>query len=191
NGAPITITANVGGTLINKTLTLSSDAQISQSDQICYLLFSAPCVSVAGGTGQGLAGGGLTQTLQEQLLGSVGSQITSLLVADTWLDYATVQTGGLYGNGSGAGQTDFLSSSFLSQTEVQAGKYLGQNLFVSITQPLGSRLPGAALEWQFRQDWTLEARTENRFGRGMLTLGSDALNAQRMWGLFLFREWGF
>lgn len=191
NGAPITITANVGGTLINKTLTLSSDAQISQSDQICYLLFSAPCVSVAGGAGQGLAGGGLTQTLQEQLLGSVGSQITSLLVADTWLDYATVQTGGLYGNGGGAGQTDFLSSSFLSQTEVEAGKYLGQNLFVSITQPLGSRLPGATLEWQFRQDWTLEARTENRFGRGMLTLGSDALNAQRMWGLFLFREWGF
>ena len=188
NGAPITITANVGGTLINKTLTLSSEAQISQSDQICYLLFGAPCVSVTGGAGQGLGTAGLTQTLQEQLLGSVGSQITSLLVADTWLDYASVQTGGLYGDGAGAGQT---SSSLISQTEVQAGKYLGQNLFVSVTQPLGSRLPGATLEWQFRQNWTLEARTENRFGRGMLSLGSDALNAQRMWGLFLFREWGF
>ncbi len=187
-GAPITITANVGGTLINKTLTLSSESQISESDQICYLLFSAPCVSVTGGAGQGLGTAGLTQTLQEQLLGSVGSQITSLLVTDTWLDYASVQTGGLYGDGDAAGRA---SSSLISQTELEAGKYLGQNLFVSVTQPLGSRLPGATLEWQFQRNWTLEARTENRFGRGLLSLSSDALNAQRMWGLFLFRDWGF
>lgn len=189
-GAPVTINANVSGTLLNKTLDLNSEAQISQSDQICYLLFSAPCVNVAGGAGQGLGTAGLTQAGLEGLVGSVGSQITSLLVADTWLDYASVQTGGLYGAG-GVGQTDFFSSGLFSQTEVEAGKYLGQDLFVSITQPLGNRLPGATLEWQFQQNWTLEARTENRFGRGMVSLGTDALNTQRMWGLFLFREWGF
>jgi len=188
-GGTVNIQANVGGTLINKTLTLTSDAQLSESDRICYLLFSAPCVNVVGSS-QGV-GPAFTQTLQEQLVGSVGTQLTSLLVADTWLDYATVQTGSLYGNGGGVGQTDFLSTSFFAQTEVEAGKYLGENLFVSVSQPLGSRLPGAALEWQFRRDWTLEARTENRFGRGLLSLGADALNTQRMWGLFLFREWGF
>lgn len=189
NGVPVNIEANVGGTLINKTLTLSSDAQLSESDQICYLLFSSPCVSVAGPSG-GAGGGLLAQTLQEQLLGSVGSQLSSMLVADTWLDYASVQTNTLYGSGVGS-NTDFLSGSFFSQAEVEAGKYLGQDVFVSVTQPLGSRLPGATLEWQFRQNWTLEARTENRFGRGLLSLGVDAFDAQRMWGVFLFREWGF
>lgn len=190
SGTLLTIQLHVGGTLINKRLTLSSDAQISESDQICYLLFGSPCVQLAG-VSQG-GGAGLTQTVQEQLVGTVGSQLSSFLVADTWLDYATVQTSSLYGGAaSGGGRADFLSSSFFTGTEVEAGKYLGQDVFVSVTYPLGSDLPGATLEWQFRRNWTLEARSENRFGRGRFSLGVGAFDTRRLWGLFLFREWGF
>lgn len=181
----LTIRATVGGTLLDKTLTLSSDLPLSESDQLCYLLMGSRCIGAAGPGG---SGGGLARQMPRQLLGTVGTQLSTLLMEDPWLDYLNVSTSSYAGTGDGA--DDFVASnSLFAGTQLEAGKYLGRDFFVTVTQTLGSRLPGASVEWIFTEDWTLEARTENRFGRlGGISIGS-ALEVDRTWGLFLFREW--
>lgn len=183
-GGRVAIRANVGGTLLDKRLQLTSDPPLSESDQLCYLLVGTSCV---GATRPGQEGGGLARQVPRQLLGTVGTQLSSLLVEDAWFDYLNVSTASLGTEGTGG---DFpASGSLLAGTQFEAGKYLGRNFFVVVSQTLGSRLPGASVEWTFTDDWTLEARTENRFGRlGAISFGS-ALEVDRTWGLFLFREW--
>lgn len=182
----IEIRATVGGTLLEKRLTLSSDPPLSESDQFCYLLVGTSCV---GAVGPGEEGAGLARQVPRQLLGTVGTQLSSLLVEDAWLDYLNVSTAGYAG--SGTGDDLVASNSLFAGTQLEAGKYLGRNFFVTVSQTFGSRLPGATVEWSFTEDWTLEARTENRFGRlGAVTLGS-ALEVDRTWGLFIFREWSW
>lgn len=184
----VTVTVHVGGTMLNTQLSLSSDPPMSQNDQVCFLLFSAPCVAVTGGGG----GEVVSRGVQEQLLGAVGSQLSQMLVGGSWVDYVNLQSMGTGPTGTSQGSNSgFLSQSFLEGTEVELGRYIGQDLFVTVSQPLGSRFPGASIEWRFSQGWSLEGRTEYRFNPELSSSQGSNLNTQRLWGLFLYKEWSF
>ena len=84
-------------------------------------------------------------------------------------------------------------TTLFARTEIEIGWYQGENLFFQVAQPLGGGVPRATVEWRFTDDWTLEARVENRFDQqqyGLYQGTSNILNEQT-YGLYVFREWSF
>ncbi len=179
----LTVTAHVSGTMLQPQLTLSSEPSLSQSDQVCVLLFNRPCAATGAYGQQGSFAG---QLASEQLLGQVSSELSSLLVGQSPLDYLDIRRTPV-GQGIGSGG----ESSLLSATEVEAGVYLSPSLFLTVTYPLGLPLPEGTLSWRFLQHWTLEARMQYRFNQEVARITSSTLDQQQLYGLFLFRDWSF
>lgn len=176
---PLEVRAQITGTMLSPTLAFSSDPPLSESDQVCVLLLNAPCAGTRLGSGQ-LVG--------EQLLGTVGSQLSTLLTGEMGLDYATIRSGGA---NRGVGAEGEESGSLFRDAEVELGKYLTPELFLTVTYPIGSDVPSGALDWRFTDKWSLELRSERRLGRAFGGIRSSNLDAARLWGLFLFRDWTF
>ncbi len=174
----IRIEAHVGGTLLEPTLTLTSEPPLSESDQVCVLLLNSVC---------GAPGAG--DLARRQLLGRVGAELSSVLASEVGFDYLELRGGPGRGDGSGGEADD--EGSFLGQAELEAGWYLSPELFLTVTYPVGHRFPAGSLDWRFAEDWSLELLTELRFGRGLRTGAASNLERERTWGLFLFREWSF
>jgi autotransporter translocation and assembly factor TamB len=180
---PLTVTAHVTGTMLQPQLTLSSEPSLSESDEVCVLLFNRPCAATGAYAQQGSFAG---QLASEQLLGQVSSELSSLLVGQSPLDYLDIRrTPMAQGAGPGA------ESSLLSATEVEAGVYLSPSLFLTVTYPLGLPLPEGTLSWRFLEHWTLEGRMQYRFNREVARITSSTLDQQQLYGLFLFRDWSF
>ncbi len=166
---PLNIIANVGGTLQNPRVTLSSDAQppIPESDLISYLLFGRPSYALASGetsvvesAAASLVGAGLNLGV---------SQLGSTFSRNLGVDYFAV---------SQAQQVEGLGafrdpSGLFAETEIEMGRYVGENVFISITlRPLTglgptrrTQLPGARVEWRFNQFWSIEGFLEDRLAR--------------------------
>lgn len=179
---PVEIFVNVGGTALSPNMTTSSSPPLPESERICYLLFGSPCLG-AGAAGSDLA----ASVLREGLIGQVGSQFSQVLVSGVGLiDYLDIRSTGGGGNGLGGS-----SGSLLYGTEVEIGRYLTSDIFISATQPLGGLLPGAALEWTFLPNYRLEFSTEDRARR--YSAYGTSLNAfsDRTWRMMLFREWNW
>ena len=190
---PLNVIANVGGTLQNPEVTLSSDAQppIPESDLISYLLFGRPSYALASGETsvvEGAAAGLLSTTLN---LGV--SQLGSTLGRSLGVDYLSVsqaQQLGAFRNPTG----------IFADTRVEMGRYVGQNVFFAVAlRPLTglgpvrrTQLPGARLEWSFREFWSTEGFIEDRLARlsgsGFGELDNDFA---RVFGVSLFRDWGY
>lgn len=176
----LVVRARIGGTMLQPTLTTSSEPPLPESDRICYLLFASPCVGV--GERPEFA----YSLIREGFLGTLGSGFSDALVGETGVvDYLTLRSAGTLPG------TTTENGLLLGDTEVEVGRYLGRNLFVRASQPLGERLPGLYLEWQFAEGWTLEARTEERYRPLSLTTSASNIDTDRTYGLFLFREWSF
>lgn len=178
----LTVTAHVSGTMLQPQLTLSSEPSLSQSDEVCVLLFNRPCAATGAYGQQGSFAG---QLASEQLLGQVSSELSSLLVGQSPLDYLDIRRTPV-AQGPVNGETGLLSA-----TEVEAGVYLSPNLFLTVTYPLGLPLPEGTLSWRFLQHWTLEARMQYRFNQEVARITSSTLDQQQLYGLFLFRDWSF
>lgn len=177
---PVEITVHVGGTAFSPRMTTSSEPPLPNSERICYLVFSNACVG-AGTEGRDLA----ASVLREGLIGQVGSQFSQALVGGVGLiDYLDIRSTGNGGLGTSAG-------SLLYGTEVEIGRYLTSDIFVSATQPLGGLLPGATVEWTFLPDWRLEFSTEDRARRYSAYGTSLNTFSDRTWRMMLFREWNF
>lgn len=180
---PVEITVHVGGTALNPTMTTSSSPPLPDSERICYLVFASACLG-AGTEGRDLA----ASVLREGLIGQVGSQFSQVLVSGVGLiDYFDIRSTGAGSGGLGRNST----GSLLYGTEVEIGRYLTSNVFVSATQPLGGLLPGASLEWTFLPDWRLEFSTEDRARRYSAYGNSLNTFSDRTWRLMLFRKWDF
>jgi hypothetical protein len=180
---PVEITVHVGGTALNPTMTTSSIPPLPDSERICYLVFASACLG-AGTEGRDLA----ASVLREGLIGQVGSQFSQALVSGVGLiDYFDIRSTGAGSGGLGRSST----GSLLYGTEVEIGRYLTSDVFVSATQPLGGLLPGASLEWTFLPDWRLEFSTEDRARRYSAYGNSLNTFSDRTWRLMLFREWDF
>ena len=176
---PIRISVNIAGTSLSPQLTLDSDPPLPESDRFCYLLFSAPCIGMEQQQGNYAIG-----LARDGILGTVGSQVSSVLVSDVGLvDYLDIRsTNTAYNPDSGR--------SLLYGTQIEIGRYIGRDVFVKASQPLGARLPGASVEWRFAPGWAFEVRTEDRFDLSLSSQISN-LNTERSYGLFLTKEWIF
>ena len=178
---PVVIEAQIGGTLRESTLDLSSTPPMSETDQVCFLAVGAPCYLSAD---RGLGG----RLIQETFLGTLSSGISSALVGSTGLSYFNLRSIG--GGEASSGLQG--SRSWLNMTAVEFGWYANQDLFLSFSQPLGGGLPRATVEWTFLPYWTLEARVASRFDEQLFGLSQATnLENEQTFGLFLFRDWDF
>ena len=195
-GEPLDILANVGGTLTNLRVDLTSEAQppIAQSDLISYLIFGRPSYALASGESsilEGAAGAGVSVGV-----GAIATQLGQVVAQQFGVDYFTItQTREAGGLESAAG----LSGTF-ADTQIEVGQYVADNLFLALSlRPLtglGARtrtqFPGARLEWRFSDLWTTEGFIEDRFAREAASgFGELGLRMDKVLGFSLYREWGY
>ncbi|TVP56267.1 MAG: translocation/assembly module TamB [Gemmatimonadales bacterium] len=191
---PLNIIAVVEGPLLALRIGLESEAQppIAESDLISYLLFGRPSFALGSGEAsalQGAAGAGVSVGI-----GTLAGQLSSVVAQQIGIDYfAITQTR----DAGGAAMGGFGSA--FADTQIEVGQYLAQDLFLAmVLRPLGgmgggqAQIPGARLEWRFTDTWTFEAFVEDRFGReGVYSFGDAGLQLTRIFGLELYREWGY
>ncbi len=190
-GEPLDIVATLEGTLLAMRISLSSDAgvNISESDLISYLIFGRPSYALASAESRLLGDAAISAGI-----GAAAGQLSTLVGQRIGLDFFNITQAQDPVAGLGA-----LSSEGLVDTEVELGQYLSDNVFLALVlRPLrgigGSQaqIPGARLEWRFTDLWTLNAYLEDRFGReGVFTFGEAGLRVNRIFGLEIFREWGY
>ncbi len=109
------ITVAVQGTAQKPSLDLSSEPSLDQSDILAMLLFGKPASQLTGGQGQGL---------QQEALGLLASYVAP------GLERSVIDTLGLT-------SLTFQMPSGASAGSIGVGRYLGEDLFVSISQDLG------------------------------------------------------
>ncbi|MSR22214.1 MAG: translocation/assembly module TamB [Gemmatimonadetes bacterium] len=195
-GEPVNITAQVQGTLVNPRVVLSSDAQpaIAESDLISYLIFGRPSYALASAESSVLQrAAGASVTLG---VGAVASSLGSVVGREVGFDYFSItQT---QNGAAGMESTAGLSGS-LAYTQIEVGRYLGQDLFLTlVVRPLSGlggvsqTFPGARVEWRFTDSWSVEGFVEDRFARQANTgFGTLGVRLSKVLGLTLYREWGY
>ncbi len=199
-GEPLTIVATVTGTLSSPRVTLTSDAQppIAQSDLASYLLFGRPSYALGSGESSVLQGQSALLGAAQEVGGSLflGAAATQLgnVAQDVGLDYFAVTQGpGSVGNVTGFGGT-------LAATQVEAGKYISEDVFLALLlRPLSNvgstaqdQFAGFRLEWRVADAWTVEGFVEERFARRPAAgFGNFEFDTPRIFGFFLRRDWGY
>lgn len=189
---PLEITAQVGGTLIDPRVELTTpDAAVSESDILSYIAVGQPASALtndvsaaAGGFVGGFVGGSLTSSLATLAQGS--SWIDFLSISQAF-DASTVGAGA-----QGIGQS-------FAGTQVELGRYFGGDYFAALViRPLaraggtGSVLGGARIEWQASAQYFLEVFAEDRFLRtGAFGFREFDIESRLIFGFSLFREWGY
>lgn len=195
------IIANVGGTLLTPRVSLTSNKAygIAESDLVSYLIFGRPAYALASGQNQfvqGAAGsllgaaGGATLNLG---LGTVGSQLGSVVARDFGLDFLAISQGEYVDPFEKANLWGTVAT-----TQVEIGQYLTQDVFaVLMWRPLsdlgatgGTQFAGLRLEWRLADFWTLEGFVEDRFARSPFFQGGNLIN-RKILGFFFWREWGY
>ncbi|MFP3948578.1 MAG: translocation/assembly module TamB domain-containing protein, partial [Longimicrobiales bacterium] len=195
---PLNITASVTGTLAEPRVNLSSDAQppIAESDLVSYLFFGRPTYDLgsqnAAVVQQALGAG------SSFLVGALGSVVQDVGIG---LDYLAVTQESNFGGGSGSSTALGSVEGAVASTQVEVGQYVTEDLFVSaVLQPLGNvggaqatQNPwGVRAEWQIGDVWTVEGFYEDRFTRGGgVGFGAFGAELAEIFGLFLYREWGY
>lgn len=196
---PLVVTATVGGTLEDPAVGLGTpDASVAQEDLVSYLLFNRPSYALTSGQSaslQGVGGGLVGASLSaggSVLAGTLTSRIGSLVAQEIGLDYFAIsQQSGLAGGGLG---------STFTQTTVEAGRYLEENLFaVLVLRPLSglggasnSVFGGLRLEWTPSDLYTVEFFLEDRFLRsGIFGFQELAVRSSIVGGVSVFWEWGY
>ena len=195
-GEPLNVIAGVGGTLQAPEVTLTSDAQppIPESDLISYMLFGRPSYALASGevsVVEGAAAG-----LGSAILNFGVSRLGTSFSRSLGVDYLSVSQARQAGDLASLGNT----AGLFSDTQIEMGRYVGENVFLAVTiRPVtGStaarrvQLPSARLEWRFREDWSTESFIEDRLARqGRSSFGELDNDTRRVFGISVFRDWGY
>ena len=195
DGEPLTITANVEGTLVEPRVSLSSsEAAVAESDLLSYLAFgqsSAQTTTGSAGAVVSRAGGAAAAVLG----GTLTSSLAALAQGTGFLDYLSISQAV---DASALNQGSTLST--FSGTQVEVGRYFGSGDYFAglVLRPLarvaarGSLLGGARIEWQASDQYHLEVFAEDQFLRvGTLGVQDLGLNTFLIYGLALYREWGY
>lgn len=188
DGRPMTINADISGTLLAFDVTPSSDAGavVSEDDLYSYLFVGQPASALVGQAPTASVGAGMNL-----LVGQAANQIGYLLAQQLSLDHLSVSQAE-----QGMANAAFGASSL----QVEAGRYVLDNVFLTgvyqrgycadPTLPVNSR--GVRVEVGLPKDVTLEGFVEDRCTReGFRGLGGLSLQLARIWGFSLFREWGY
>ncbi len=193
------VSARVEGTLIQPVVTLSTEeAGTSEADLVSYLIFgqrsgelgSSQSAVFSQGTSNAavstLGTGGLTF-----LSGALANQFGAALAQGIGLDYVSVQLSGTSGN---------FADQVAGRAQLEFGRYVGNDVFVVLVfRPSGEEvensnfLSGARVEWALTRDYGVEGFLEDRFLRsGTAGFALHGLaDSNRVWGVFVFRDWGY
>ncbi|HUP88004.1 MAG TPA: translocation/assembly module TamB [Longimicrobiales bacterium] len=190
-GDPIDIVAVVGGTLRTPNVHLTSDENppVSESDLASYLFFGVPTYELSATQSAGLSQT-TTQFAKTSGYGYLASGLQSFAQSYGLLDYValTASEGGV-----GIQQQGALASLFAG-TRLELGRYVNigdENVYLAYTQPLSgaSMLPGVRIEWRLMPSLTAEVFSEDRFARSYNFANTS--DRKRVYGIFLYREWGY
>lgn len=187
-GEPLVIAADISGTLLTPHLSLSSDAEyaVSEADLYGYILFGRPTSALIGEGGAASVGAG-----RDLLVGQFVNQLGYLLAQELDVDHLSV---------SQAEQSQANAAFGASSLQVELGWYVHESVFLTgvyqrrfcadPTLPVGS---GAVrVEVEMPRDVTLEGFLEGRCTRQRYRgLGDLSLELARIWGVQIFREWGY
>ncbi len=199
-GDPIDVIARVSGTLKDPRVALASDSDLplSESDLASYILF-------------GRSGAELTQAETDVLSSGIGlvRPVATGLVSTTlqnilawsgvgFVDYVALTT-------PEYGVTDWQERGLggvFHNTQLEIGIDAGRDVSLVVS----GRIPGEAaagaessalwrqfgarVEWRFRPTWTTELYVEDRFARTP-SFGFNEIDDRKVWGLSLFRDWGY
>lgn len=195
DGDPLDITATVGGTLVEPTVELaSSESAVAESDLLSYLAFGQSSAQ----TSTGNAGAVVSQAgtaAAAALGGTLTSSLAALAQGTGFLDYLSITQAV---DATAAVQGSALST--FAGTQIEVGRYFGGGDYFGalMLRPLarvgarGSLLGGARIEWQASDQYHLEVFAEDQFLRvGALGAQDLGLNSFLIYGLALFREWGY
>lgn len=191
---PLLIRARVTGTLLNPRVSLSSDADppIAESDLLSYLIFGRPTYALAASeqTALGAAAGQIgLQAIAPTVWGYASSGLEAF-AQSFGIDYLSVTAEGVP---QGVAGNSALADLFAG-ARVELGQYLRENLFIAFTQRLArenTNVPGVRLEWRVTPTLTAELFSEDRFARQPSISFDQSPVVSRIYGLFLFREWGY
>lgn len=202
-GEPIDIYALVGGTLRSPRIRLTSegDQQYSESDLASYLFFGVPTSALS--------------TAQSRTLDAFGGRFGSVgAVAGLGLNAFTTSglgylASGLQSFGQELGLFDYVSltaaetlpgtqrqtngfNTLLANTQLEVGRFFPPDVYVVFSRRLAGANSyfGGRVEWRLHPTFTLEMFAEDRFARTP-TLGIEQTTSfRKLYGFFLFREWG-
>lgn len=196
---PLTINAEVTGTLVQPVVTLSSEeAGLSEQDLISYVVFGQPSGALGGrrdAAGRIRDINAVSSAIQGTVTivgGALANQLGTALARAATLDYVSVQQ---------VGGTQTLGPSLVAGTfaQVEVGRYFGGDVFaVLVWRPTATQdennLAGVRVEVALNDDYNVEAFLEDRFlrsGSVGLTTTSALTGNDQIVGVLLFREWGY
>jgi autotransporter translocation and assembly factor TamB len=194
---PLDILAVVSGSLQNPRVRLTSDAQppISESDLASYLFFGVPSWQVANnGAGSGDASAvrnfGL-QAITPSVLGYASSGLQTL-AQSVGVDYAALTSAEISPERRA---TSSAIAGFIANTQLEVGTYVlgSSSIFLAASKWLGSANldPALRVQWRFRPEYSFELFTDYRLpGTPGFGIRPEA-EPRKVYGFFLFREWGF
>lgn len=195
DGDPLTITANVEGTLIEPRVSLSSEeAAVAESDLLSYLVFGQSSAQTTTGNVSQVATQAGTAAAAA-LGGTLTSSLAALAQGTGFLDYLSISQAV---DATTLGNTSTLGA--FSNTQVEVGRYFGGGDYFGalVLRPLagigsrGSVLGGARIEWQASDQYHLEVFAEDQFLRvGQVGFQDLGINSFLIYGVSLYREWGY
>lgn len=190
---PLEINAQVGGTLIEPRVELTTeDAAVSESDILSYIAVGQPASALTSSAGSTVLGG-----VTSFVGGSLTSSLSSLAQGAGWLDYFAISQAV---DATALGTSSQAIGRSFSGTQVEFGRYFGDGDYFGAVmfRPLyaaggtGSLLGGARIEWQASDQYHVELFAEDRFFRnssfGFRDFEGDF---SLVFGFSLFREWGY
>ena len=194
--SPLNVIANVGGTLVAPSVSLTSDAAapIEEPELVSYLVFGRPPALLGSGESSLLGGAIITDGLSLGL-GRLADEFQEAVAQEIgFVDYFAI---------SNQRATQRLGPDpsllgTLASTQIEFGRYLWDDVFLSVDlAPVGTatqtrtRIPNARLEWRFADLWSFESFAEDPLlRRGVLGVQQSGPTYAHSLGLFVYREWG-
>jgi translocation and assembly module TamB len=190
----VRVRADIGGTLLNPRLSLSSDERIaiSTTEILSYLVFGAPTFALGQDNSAAL------RPVVAALLPTVGTFVERELAEEVgFFDLFQIQTPTLGQQGISALNN---TRNFLSGVRLGIGKQIGERTFVTAnaglcalsgqTQSVTEAL-GVTIEQRLNRGFSLQFGTEPATSSLLCDRGVADINTPRQFGLDLFREWSF
>jgi translocation and assembly module TamB len=190
----VRIRADIGGTLRDPRLALSSDERIaiSTTEILSYLVFGAPTFAL------GQANTAALRPVVSALLPTLGTFVERELAEEVgFFDLFQIQTPAL---GQQSVSTLNETANFLSGVRLGVGKQIGERTFVTANAGLcalsggENRLTqalGVTIEQRLNSGFSLQLGTEPATSSLLCGRGIADINTPRQFGFDLFREWSF
>ena len=199
NSPTVNIQVLIGGTMKSPKLTLQSDAQPpkSQSELLTLLAFGGPTTNLLQPEGSSLGGTGGPGGVVGQ---SAELAMTRLegVAAGVLFEQIQVRAGRALGADQfyiSPGDTPELTTgkqgfnSFISNTRVEAGKYLNPRTFLGVQ--LYNNYPGLRLEYRASKGWLYTAYTQPQALLRPPTLDAQLSYPTQSYGALIIRQWRF